>query len=54
MADTQKFRDRKFVLVLYPEDPTHAAAIEEGKDWYATGWTLNKETGLWEPPDYMK
>ena len=27
---------------------------EEGKDWYATGWTLNKETGLWEPPDYMK
>lgn len=27
---------------------------EEGKDWYATGWTLNKKTGLWEPPDYMK
>lgn len=27
---------------------------EEGKDWYATGWTLNQETGLWEPPDYMK
>ena len=31
MADTQKFRDRKFVLVLYPEDPTHSAAIEKMK-----------------------
>lgn len=27
---------------------------EPGKDWYPTGWTLNKETGLWEPPDYIK
>lgn len=25
-----------------------------GKDWYPTGWTLNHETGLWEPPDYLK
>lgn len=25
-----------------------------GKTWYPTGWTLNQETGLWEPPDYMK
>lgn len=31
MADSQKFRDRKFVMVLYPEDPTHAAAIEKLK-----------------------
>lgn len=31
MADSQKFRDRKFVMVLYPEDPTHAAAIEKMK-----------------------
>ena len=31
MSDSQKFRDRKFVMVLYPEDPTHAAAIEKMK-----------------------
>lgn len=31
MSDLQKFRDRKFVAVLYPEDPTHAAAIERLK-----------------------
>lgn len=29
MADSQKFRDRKFVAVLYPEDETHKAAIEK-------------------------
>lgn len=26
----------------------------EGETWYSTGWTLNEETGLWEPPDYLK
>lgn len=26
----------------------------EGETWYPSGWTLNQETGLWEPPDYMK
>ena len=31
MADTQKFRDRKFCAVLYPEDETHVAAIEKLK-----------------------
>lgn len=31
MSDSQKFRDRKFVAVLYPEDATHAAAIEKLK-----------------------
>ena len=24
-----------------------------GKTWYPTGWTLNEETGKWEPPDYL-
>ena len=33
MADSQKFRDRKFVMVLYPEDPTHAAAMEKLTLW---------------------
>ena len=27
---------------------------EPGRDWYPTGWTFNHETGLWEPPDYLK
>lgn len=31
MPDIVKFRDRKYVAVLYPEDPTHAAAIEKLK-----------------------
>lgn len=31
MADSQKFRDRKFVMVLYPEDSTHVAAMEKLK-----------------------
>lgn len=31
MSDSLKFRDRKFVAVLYPEDPTHAEAIEKLK-----------------------
>ena len=31
MADSQKFRDRKFCAVLYPEDETHVAAIEKLK-----------------------
>lgn len=29
MSDIQKFRDRKYVAVLYPEDPSHAAAMEK-------------------------
>lgn len=29
-------------------------AANEGKTWYPTGWTLNENTGLWEPPDYLK
>lgn len=29
MSDVQKFKDRKFVAVLYPEDPSHAAAIQK-------------------------
>ena len=31
MADSQKFRDRKFCAVLYPEDETHTTAIEKLK-----------------------
>lgn len=31
MSVSPKFRDRKFVMVLYPEDSTHAAAIEKMK-----------------------
>lgn len=31
MASLPKFRDRKFCAVLYPEDPTHAAAVEKLK-----------------------
>lgn len=31
MSDSQKFRDRKFVMVLYPEDAAHAAAMEKMK-----------------------
>lgn len=26
----------------------------EGETWYPSGWKLNEETGLWEPPDYVK
>ena len=26
----------------------------EGETWYPSGWKLNEETGLWEPPDYLK
>lgn len=29
MSNPEKFRDRKFVAVLYPEDPTHTACIEK-------------------------
>lgn len=29
MSDMLKFKDRKYVAVLYPEDPTHVAAIEK-------------------------
>lgn len=31
MAEHPRFRDRKFVAVLYPEDPTHAECIEKLK-----------------------
>lgn len=31
MSDSQKFRDRKFVAVLYPDDPSHTAAVEKLK-----------------------
>lgn len=31
MSEPQKFRDRKFVAVLYPEDPTHVACIDKLK-----------------------
>ena len=31
MADPKKYRDRKFCAVLYPEDPTHAEAVEKLK-----------------------
>ncbi len=26
----------------------------KGRKWYATGWTWNDKTKLWEPPDYLK
>ena len=29
MSDSQKYRDRKFVAVLYPDDPSHVEAIEK-------------------------
>lgn len=29
MSEPTKFRDRKFVAVLYPEDPTHAACVDK-------------------------
>lgn len=29
MSESSKFRDRKFVAVLYPEDPTHSTCIEK-------------------------
>lgn len=29
MSDIIKFKDRKYVAVLYPEDPTHVAAMEK-------------------------
>ena len=29
MSDILKFKDRKFVAVLYPEDPSHAAAMDK-------------------------
>lgn len=31
MSNPEKFRDRKFIAVLYPEDPTHAECIERLK-----------------------
>lgn len=31
MSETNRFRDRKFCAVLYPEDPTHAACIDKLK-----------------------
>lgn len=31
MADTEKSRNRTYVAVLYPEDPSHAAAMEKLK-----------------------
>ena len=31
MSDPKKYRDRKFCALLYPEDPTHTAAIEKMK-----------------------
>lgn len=31
MTEAQKFRGRKFVAVLYPEDPTHAECMEKLK-----------------------
>lgn len=31
MSNPEKFRDRKFVAVLYPEDPTHAECMEKLK-----------------------
>ena len=27
---------------------------DEGRTWYPTGWTLNENTGKWDPPDYLK
>lgn len=23
-------------------------------NWYPTGWTYNKKTGLWDPPDFLQ
>lgn len=31
MSNPEKFRDRKFIAVLYPEDPTHVECIERLK-----------------------
>lgn len=41
MTDTQKFRDRKFCLLLYPEDETHAKALEKIKATFDCAYILH-------------
>lgn len=44
MAETERYRTRAFVAVLYPEDPTHAACVEKLKSGgYTFGALLHNE-----------
>lgn len=51
MKQPEKWRDRKFRLLLYPDDPTHAEAIERLKyDGYTYGAVLH-DKDTWAEDD---
>lgn len=52
MADSEKYRDRKFCVVLYPEDPTHAACIEKLKSGGYNFAAILHDLDVWEDGDH--
>lgn len=51
----QEIRFENSLPPITPKQQPRRRRKSKGKDKnrYATGWTLNQETGLWEPPDYL-
>lgn len=47
-ASPKKFKDRKFVLVLYPEDPAHVAAMEKLKGGGYDFLAILHDSDVWE------
>ena len=39
--------------VLPKQKPRKLRKQKKDATWYPSGWTLNQETGMWEPPDYL-
>lgn len=40
-------------LEIRREQRRKTPAAENERTWYPTGWTLDTDTGIWEPPDYI-
>lgn len=51
MSEKPRFRDRKYVAMLYPEDPTHAACIEKLKTGGYNFAAILHDRDVWSKDD---
>lgn len=53
MSETTRFRDRKFCAVLYPEDPTHVAAIDKLMNGGYNFAGILHDEDVWDEGDHI-
>lgn len=49
----QEIRFENSLPPILPKQKPHKHRKQKNTARYPSGWTLNQETGMWEPPDYL-